>query len=200
MTAMRLTKFVMGGCSAMVFLLCAEARAGVPPAAPVSIEKLAGPVRSRILTGTSSEGTLVEATTRNSQYDRIVSEELNENGYTISDFRFDHGSPTSAHIVRAGYKGYPNTHQAGLPPHHHLVVDPTDVVLCDQAYDLTPKAPPCPNTECADARKEARTQAELYVRFMNTPPKLGTSEDDHYWDCVSVGDENCSSFKQEAAQ
>ena len=186
----------MGRYSAvLLLLLCASNRAEAAPAP--TIEKLAGPVRSRILTGTSSEGTSVEAIMQNGQYIRIVAEALNENGRTTSDFRFDNGRATRARVIRVGYKGYPDVDLVTVPPHNHLVVDPTDVVISDQAYDLTPRAPPCASTECASGRKEARTQAQLYVRFMNTPPKHGTAEDAGYWDCIGGADQGCTSFKQE---
>ena len=173
--------------------------AATPPVARlshiVSIEKLAKPVRSRILLGTSSEGTDVEATTHNGQYTRIVSEALNETGYTISDFRFDDNALTRARIVRVGYRGYPDGSVKNALPHTHLVIDPTDVVINEQNYDFTSNAPGCATPDCVTEQKSVRAEAAMYVRLMNTRPPPGKAGDNSYWDCVDAGSQDCNSFK-----
>ena len=177
----------------LLVLATAPALAAPPGQPPTAIDALAGPVRSRILTGTSSEGTSVEATTRNGQYTRIVAEALNETGRTIEDFRFDHGHPVRARIVRVGYKGYPDVNLAAVPPHQHLVIDPTDTVISDRTYDLTPKAALCTSPDCATARQDAA----LYLRLMNTPSP-GRAEDGGNWVCTPAGNPACPAFTQEA--
>ena len=138
---------------------------------------------------------------KNGRYARIVAEALNETGRTISDFRFSNGDLTQAHVIRVGYKGYPDVNLAKVPPHDHLVIDPTDVILSDETYNYasgnyTSGAVPCGSSECDSARKEARTEASLYVRLMNTPSP-GLAEDESYWDCTPAGDAACPIFKRE---
>jgi len=167
-------------------------------AAAPAIDPPTGAVRTRMLIGTSSEGTEVDAVMQHGQVRRIVAEALNETGRTMSDFHFDHGSLVRARIIRVGYKGYPYANMPAVPPHKHLVIDPTDTVLDDNTYDFSAThATPCTkDAECARGQKEAQQAAATYVRLMNTPSP-GMAEDEGDWQCVPGGNAGCTGFRHE---
>lgn len=163
--------------------------------------------RERILTGTSAEGTSVEAYLESGRYREIVVEELGETSRTMSFFYFD----PSSNLIRArvrlvGYKTYPRYDPSDVTPHKHLIVDPTDKLLADDTYDFaggrlvrwasfghikSPSAPQHAQRQAAVAK-----DAQFYVDFMDTPPAAGEDES-AAWTCVRGSDDRCERFEQE---
>ena len=166
-------------------------------------------LRDRLLTGTSPEGTSVEAYLQGDSYRKIVVEALGETGRTISDFYFERGALIHARVRQIGYKNYPQYDLSKVPPHKHLTIDPTDKILADDAYDFTgghllhwtsfgrnnPKTDP----EFRRRQEKVLADADLYVRFMNTPPTSG-AKSGGAWTCIRGADDTCATFKPDAVR
>jgi hypothetical protein len=164
-------------------------------------------MQSRILTGTSPEGTSVEAYLSDGRHQKIVVEALGETGRTISYFYFRRDSLIRAWVRWIGYKSYPRVDLKSVPPHKHLVIDPTDKILGDDTYDFVDgrlerwasfgKVNHPTRSEYAKRQADILADAQLYARFMNTPSPAG-QEDGGAWACVPGPDSRCATFKPDS--
>ena len=162
-------------------------------AAAIDAAQASDTQRSRILTGISAEGALVETYAAHGQIHKIVVEALGEHGRRLSTYYLQNGTLFRVRDIDVRYS---QSDLARVPPHKHLEIAPGDTIAADVTCDLSPfvrhvASASCDSEICSLTAQDLAARAAMFLRLMNTRVAAG---DDGEWRCVPDQAKLCASF------